>query len=69
MAFANLTTLFMFNIVIGLRSKYASLGAGRVLLMSVFLEVFFSVCFLLIYWHSGGYGFEELTEANLVLPV
>lgn len=69
MAFANLTTLFMFNIVISLRSKYASLGAGRVLLVSVFLEVFFSLCFMLLYWHCGGYSLEEVSEANLATPL
>lgn len=64
MAYANLTTLIMFNIVLGLKSKYATLGAGRVLLVSVFLEVFFALCFLLTYWHAAGYGFEDLSDAS-----
>lgn len=54
----------MFHIALGQRSKYSSLAAGRLLLVSVFLEVFFTLCFLFLYWHAAGYSFDDTAEAN-----
>lgn len=62
--YANLTTLFMFHLAMGQRSKYSTLAAGRLLLLSVFLEVFFTFCFLFLYWHSGGYALEDTRDAG-----
>lgn len=53
----------MYGVVAGTKSKYATLAAARILLISVFLEVFFALCFLVLYLHSGGYAFSELSEA------
>jgi len=61
----------MAHLVAGLRSKYAVLAAGRVLLVAVLMEVTFLGLFLTLYTHVGGYGFEELAAAPclfLVLP-
>lgn len=49
----------MFHIAVSQKSKYASLAAGRLLLISVFMEVFFSFCFLLLYWHSAGFSLDD----------
>jgi NADH-quinone oxidoreductase subunit H len=54
----------MFHIVAGLKSKYATLAAARVLLVSVLVEVLFTLGFLLLYLHVGGYGLEELADAS-----
>jgi NADH-quinone oxidoreductase subunit H len=62
--YANLTTLFMYGLVAGTKSKYATIAATRLLLVGTFLEVFFMACFLLTYAHSGGYGFGELGDAS-----
>ncbi len=61
--YANLTTLFMYGVVAGTKSKYATLAATRLLLVGTFLEVFFMAGFLLAYAHIGGYSFAELTDA------
>lgn len=54
----------MFHIAISQKSKYASLAAGRVLIISILMEVFFSFCFLFMYWHAGGYALDETSEAG-----
>jgi NADH:ubiquinone oxidoreductase subunit H len=68
-AFANLTSIFMFGLVAGTRSKYATLAGARVLLVGVFLEVFFTLGFWIVYCHGGGYGFEEVAAANALAPL
>ena len=62
--YANLTTLYMYNIIVSLKSKYATIAAARILLVSIFVEVFFSVCFIFIYTHIGGYSFDDVSSAN-----
>jgi formate hydrogenlyase subunit 4 len=54
----------MFHVVAGLKSKYATLAAARVLLVGVLVEVLFALSFLLLYAHAGGYGLEELADAG-----
>jgi len=54
----------MYNIVVSSRSKFATVASIRVLLVSIFVEVFFSVCFFVIYLHTGGYSFDEMSTAN-----
>lgn len=54
----------MFHIAMAQKSKYASLAAGRVLIISILMEVFFAFCFLLLYWHAGGYSLDETAEAS-----
>jgi NADH:ubiquinone oxidoreductase subunit H len=54
----------MFNIVVSVKSKYATIASIRILLVSIFLEVFFALCFLVIYVHTGGYSFDEISTAN-----
>ena len=56
----------MFSVVAGTKSKYATLAAARLLLVSVFLEVLFALCFLALYAHSGGFGLAELGDAARV---
>jgi NADH-quinone oxidoreductase subunit H len=63
-AYAGFTTLFMAHLVAGLRSKYALLAAGRVLLVAVLMEVTFLGLFLVLYTHGGGYGFEDLARGS-----
>lgn len=53
----------MYGVVAGTKSKYATLAATRILLVSVFLEVLFALGFLALYAHTGGYGFTELGDA------
>lgn len=53
----------MYGVVAGTKSKYATLAAARLLLVSVFLEVLFALCFLLVYAHGGGYGLGEVADA------
>ena len=62
--YANITTIYMFNIVIAAKSKFATIASIRILFVSIFLEVFFAVCFLLIYLHTGGYAFDEIAAAS-----
>ena len=50
----------MFTAVVGSRSKYATLAAARLLLVAVSLEVVFTLSFLLVYAHTGGYAFDDL---------
>lgn len=50
----------MFGVVVGTKSKYATLAAARLLLVSVYLEVGFLVFFLLVYLHIGGFTFGDL---------
>ena len=52
----------MFGVVAATKSKYATLAATRLLLVSVFLEVFFMLTFLLAYAHAGGYSFADVTQ-------
>ena len=66
-AYAGFTTLFMAHLVAGLRSKYALLAAGRVLLVAVLMEVTFLGLFLALYTHSGGYGFEEIARGTCLI--
>lgn len=54
----------MFHVAMAQKSKYASLAAGRVLIISILMEVFFAFCFLLLYWHAGGYALDETADAN-----
>ncbi len=60
-AYANLSTLLMFCVVVGTRSKYATIAGARILLVSVYLEVFFVLVFLCLYTHAGGFSLEELS--------
>lgn len=62
--YINLTALFMHQVVISARSKYATIASLRVLLLVIFMEVFFAICFLFIYLHIGGYSFDELSIVN-----
>lgn len=54
----------MYTIVIGSKSKYATIAAARLLLVAIAMEVFFAISFLLIYAHSGGYAFDDLLAAS-----
>jgi NADH-quinone oxidoreductase subunit H len=58
--YANLSTLLMFCVVAGTRSKYATIASARILLVSVYMEVFFVLVFLCLYVHAGGFSFEEI---------
>jgi len=62
--YANLTALYMYNIVISVKSKFATIASVRVLLVSIFVEVFFGLCFLFIYLHVGGYSFDDISTSN-----
>ncbi len=63
-AYANLSTLMMFCVVAGTKSKYATVAGARILLVSVYMEVFFVLVFLCVYAHSGGFSFEEVNLAS-----
>lgn len=63
-AYANLSTLLMFCVVAGTRSKYATIAGARILLVSVYMEVFFVLVFLCVYAHVGGFSFEEVSLAS-----
>ena len=54
----------MYTVVVGSKSKYATLAAARLLLVAVSLEVLFALSFLLIYLHAGGYAMEDLGVAS-----
>jgi NADH-quinone oxidoreductase subunit H len=67
LAYANLSVILMFGVAAATKSKYATLAGARALLVSVFLEVFFALNFLLVYAHTGGLGFgEAASEATLL---
>ena len=63
-AYANLSSLCMYTLVAGTKSKYATLAAARILLVTVSLELFFALGFLLVYAHGGGFAFEDLAAAT-----
>ncbi len=52
----------MYGVVAGTKSKYATLAAARILLVGIYLEVFFALCFLALYLHGGGYAFVEAVD-------
>lgn len=54
----------MYTLVAGSKSKYATLAAARILIVTISLEVFFALCFLFVYAHGGGYAFEDLASAT-----
>jgi NADH-quinone oxidoreductase subunit H len=54
----------MFFVVAGFKSKYATIASGRILLVSILMEVFFALCFLFLYAHTGSYSFEGFVEAG-----
>lgn len=54
----------MFCVVAGTRSKYATIASARILLVSVYMEVFFVLVFLCLYAHTGGFSFEETSLAS-----
>jgi NADH:ubiquinone oxidoreductase subunit H len=62
--YANLTAVYMFNVVASVKSKFATIASLRILLLTIFLEVFFVFCFFLVYLHTGGYSFDEISTAN-----
>lgn len=62
--YANLSTLLMFCVVAGTRSKYATVASARILLVSVYMEVFFVLVFLCVYTHVGGFALEEVSSAS-----
>jgi NADH-quinone oxidoreductase subunit H len=53
----------MFGVVAGTKSKYATVASARILLVSVYMEVFFVLVFLCVYAHVGGFSFEEVSLA------
>jgi NADH-quinone oxidoreductase subunit H len=54
----------MFCVVAGTKSKYATIASARILLVSVYMEVFFVLIFLCLYAHTGGFSFEEISLAS-----
>lgn len=54
----------MYTVAAGSKSKYATLASARILIATVALEVFFALCFMLLYSHSGGYAFEDFGDAS-----
>ncbi len=62
--YANITAVYMFYIVISAKSKFATIASIRVLLLSIFLEVFFAICFLFLFLHIGGYSFNDVNTSN-----
>lgn len=54
--YAGLTTLLMQGLVLGLKSKYATLAAARLTLVTAALEVFFAATLLAVYAHTGAYS-------------
>lgn len=63
-SYANLTTLYLFFLVISLKSKYAKIGANRLLLATIFLEFFFLLIFYFIFFFIGGFSFEDIVVHN-----
>lgn len=62
--YANITGVYMFHLIIATKSKFATIASVRVLLLSIFLEVFFAIVFLLTYAHTGGFSFDEMSTSN-----
>lgn len=54
----------MFNIVVNVKSKFATIASIRILILTIFLEIFFAFCFFLVYMHTGGYSFDEVSSSN-----
>lgn len=59
----------MFGVAAATKSKYATLAGARALLVSVFLEVFFALIFLILYTHSGGFNFGDIGSEPAVLAL
>jgi NADH-quinone oxidoreductase subunit H len=64
-AYANLSSICMYALVAGSKSKYATLAAARILLVTVSLEVLFAVGFLFLCMHAGGYAFEDFMSSTM----
>lgn len=62
--YANLTTLYLFYIIVSLKSKYALVGGIRLILVSIFLEFSFGLNFFVLYIYSGGFNFNDFVNDN-----
>lgn len=62
--YANLTTLYLFFIIVNVKSKYATIGATRIILVNIFLEFSFALNFYFMYIYSGGFSFDDFSEVN-----
>lgn len=67
LSYASLTTLYMFVVVLGTKSKYAILAATRLTLVSIYLEVGFLIFFYLVYFHTGGFSAGGLLYSGSVV--
>lgn len=64
LGYANLTTLYLFFLIINLKSKYAIIGGIRLLIVNIFLEFMFSLVFFLLYIYCGGLDFSDFLNDN-----
>jgi NADH-quinone oxidoreductase subunit H len=64
LVYANLTTLYLFFIIINLKSKYAVIGGLRIILVNIFLEFSFILNFYSLYIYSGGFSFDDFSTSN-----
>jgi NADH-quinone oxidoreductase subunit H len=69
LAYATLSGVFMFHVVVCFKSKYATLAAARLLLVGAALEVFFSLCLLFFACHAGSLSLGELVGSGVSTPL
>lgn len=67
LAYALITTLLFFFIVVGTQSKYATIAGVRLLIVTISLDVFFMLVWFIFCGHSGGYDLDDLIETNSLL--
>jgi NADH-quinone oxidoreductase subunit H len=64
LAYANITTLMLASLISSTKSKYATIASARVVILSAFMEVMFTITLLLTYFKVGsssldGIGYQE----------
>lgn len=64
LGYANLTSLYLFFIILSLKSKYALIGGLRIILSSIFLEFSFMLNYYILYIYSGGFSFNDFVFVN-----
>jgi NADH-quinone oxidoreductase subunit H len=53
-------------LVVSLKSKYAAIGANRLLLSTIFLEFLFYLVFYFIFFSVNGFSFDDVALNNSV---
>jgi NADH-quinone oxidoreductase subunit H len=69
MLYGAVSNVFMFHVIVSMKSKYATLAALRALLVSTYLEVFFTLCLLFLGVHAGTLGLSDIATLTQTAPL